>query len=67
MGIYKIHWLQIAEAINYALDNIEGDYGKKEFKRAMDFMKNYGYLCDCTEKETLDWEKYRERFEEKIK
>ena len=63
MGIYKIHWLEIARAINEALEQIEGDFGKKEFKKALDFISKYGCLCDATQEEFDDWIEYAQRLE----
>lgn len=46
MGIYMIGTKEIAEVLDEALDNIEGDFTEKQLFDVLEYMKLYPFVCD---------------------
>jgi len=46
MGTYKISTQGIMEAIDNALDNLEGDFTEKQLLTALNRAKLYPFVCD---------------------
>lgn len=46
MGTYKNSEKEIIESIAIALDNIEGDFTRKDLNKALEKCKDYPYVCD---------------------
>ena len=46
MGAYKISTREIMEALDEALDNLEGDFTDKELQKAIERLKLYPFVSD---------------------
>jgi len=46
MGTYRISTIEISEAIDEALDNLEGDFTDKQLQNALKRAKLYPFVCD---------------------
>jgi len=46
MGPYNISTKEIAEAIDDALDNLEGDFTEKQLYKALEILKLYPFVSD---------------------
>ena len=46
LGTYMISTKEIAEAIDHALDNIEGDFTDGQLQKALHRARLYPFVCD---------------------
>ena len=61
MGTYRIELDEMIEALENALNDIQGDFTKKDLLKVLEFMKKYPYVCDkeCAKAEKR-WEKLKQ-------
>lgn len=53
MGNYNLSHLEIFEAVEEALDNLEGDFTEKQLKEVLMFFRHYPYVSDKTKSEKV--------------
>ena len=46
MGTYRVSSVEIAEKLDEALDNIEGDFTDKQLQDVLERLKLYPFVCD---------------------
>jgi hypothetical protein len=53
MGSYGISTKEIIEALEHALDNLEGDFSDEQLKEALEITKSYPYVSDKIKSERM--------------
>ena len=57
MGTWGVSTNELVEKLTECLDNIEGDFDKKNLGEALQFMQGYGPTSDSVVKEDKHWRK----------
>ncbi len=57
MGTWGVSTNELVEKLTDCLDNVEGDFSKKELNEALKFMGGYCPTSDSTKKEEKVWRK----------
>ena len=55
MGTWGVSEKELIERLTNCLDDIEGDFNKKDLKNALEFMKTYGFTSDASDKYRQAW------------
>lgn len=61
MGTYNYDELMLIEEIKDFLDDLEGDFNKKDLQNALEFLKNYAPTIDSSSFYENRWHRLLER------
>ena len=61
MGTFRVELDEMIDALEKALNDIQGDFTRKDLLKALEFMKKYPYVCDAKSYNLAEkkWEKLK--------